>query len=161
MCSPFLFSSAFPSPSIITSLQMAANISKKVSASIAAVVSLIRRVKGKKDTAQGSYSPSGDLTIGRRFNSNRKKGPRDRWHGFTDVFSTHATATIVSSQPRSAAAHISNDELELLEDSIVETTGPQSFGYERHARSSDQEAYYGPQANHVPPFYTVYTGRTT
>lgn len=138
---------------------MAADIRQKVSASIPAVVSLIRRVKGKKDTAQSSYSPSGDLTIGRHFNSNRNKGPRDRWHGFTDVFSTHAAATVVSSQPRSAATNISNDELELLEDSIAEATGPQNFGYERHAHSSDQGAYYGAQANHVTPFYGVHTGR--
>lgn len=138
---------------------MIINAKKKVCASLPAVVSLISRLKGRWNSKNGSPGNSGDLAVGPSLPPDRKKGPRDRWHGFTDVFSTRKTATVVSSLPRSIA-DISNDELELLEDPIPGASGQQILGHEGHARSSDQEVYYGPQEDHATPFYEAYSGRT-
>ncbi|KAK2606579.1 hypothetical protein N8I77_005319 [Diaporthe amygdali] len=131
-----------------------------VCASVPAVVSLIRWLNGKRNTTKDSYgTPGGSTAIGPRFNADRKKGSRDRWHGFTDVFSTYGTATLVSSQPRSIA-QISNDEFELLEDSIAEESSPQTSSHNEHSRSSDQATDHGPQVDNETPFYGVYPGRT-
>lgn len=111
-------------------------------ASLPAVVSLISRLKGRWNIKNGSPDNSGDLAVGPSFTSDRKKGQRDRWHGFTDVFSTHKTATVVSSQPISIA-NISNDEFELLEDPTSGASGQQTLGHDGYARSTDQEACYG------------------
>ncbi|KAJ0124256.1 hypothetical protein J7T55_005594 [Diaporthe amygdali] len=118
------------------------NAKEKVCASVPAVVSLIRWLNGKRNTTKDSYgTPGGSTAIGPSFNSDRKKGSRDRWHGFTDVFST-------------------NDEFELLEDSIAEESSPQTSSHNRHSRSSDQATDHGPQLDNETPFYGVYPGRT-
>lgn len=135
------------------------NNNQKVCASLPAVVSLISQLRGKWGSKNASSGASGGPAVGSNFTPDKKKGLRDRWHGFTDVFSTHASTTLVASQPRSIA-YISNDELELLEDPIPGVPGQQNLGHEGHARSSDQEAYYEPLENHATPFYGVYSGRT-
>lgn len=111
-------------------------------ASLPAVVSLISRLKGRWNTKDSSPGTSGDLAVGPSFTPDRKKGPRDRWHGFTDVFSTHNSATVVSSQPM-PTANVSNDELELLEEPISGTSRQQTLDHDGYAHSTDQEACYG------------------
>lgn len=95
-------------------------------------------------TRKGSSGTPGNLNSRSGSNQARKKEPQDRWHGFTDVFSTHMTAstrgtqatTLVSSNPRSLSNY-SNDELELLEDPVSLELGPQNRGHDGHSRSLD------------------------
>jgi hypothetical protein len=134
---------------IFTLPQATTNLTKQISASVPAIISLARRCMGTRDTTKGSSGTPGasgtpglssGLSSG---NQSKKKGSRDRWHGFTDVFSTRATTTLVASHQRSHADY-SNDEFELLEDPVVQEPAPaQNTGYGGHPHISDQETYHG------------------
>lgn len=108
------------------------------------MVSLFRQLIGKMSTRKDTSGTPGNLNSRSGSNQARKKEPQDRWHGFTDVFSTHVTAstrgtqatTLVSSNPRSLTNY-SNDEFELLEDPVSLELGPQNRGHDGHTHSSD------------------------
>lgn len=135
-----------PSSSLmaISFLQATAKFLKQVSASIPAMVSLFRQLIGKMRTRKDSSGTPRNLNSRSRSNQGRKREPQDRWHGFTDVFSTRVTTftrgthatTLVSSNPRSFA-NSSNDELELLEDPVSLELGLQSRGHDGHLDSLD------------------------
>lgn len=110
------------------------------------MISLFRRLMGKRGTTKGSSgtpgasrTPGVSGTSGLSSSQDRKKGSRDRWHGFTDVFSTRGAATVVT---RSHADY-SNDEFELLEDPVVEEPGPQSVDHSGRSPPSEQQIYHG------------------
>lgn len=120
---------------------------QQVSASVPAVVSLVRRAQGKRDTTKGS---SGNTPGAVDFKSasskhsggsKKKGGGSDRWHGFTDVFSTRGSATLVASSHQRSRADMSNDEFELLE----EPNGAHSSQvvYLPHQTHSDSSPSYG------------------
>lgn len=136
-----------------TLAQATTNLIKQISASIPAMISLFRRLMGKRNTTKGSSGTPGTsgtpglssgLSSG---NQSKKKASRDRWHGFTDVFSTRATTTLVASHPRSHADY-SNDEFELLEDPVVHEPGSQAMDSNGHSNSSGQETYHTQNMNY-------------
>lgn len=105
-------------------------IKEQVSASVPAVFSFIRKLTGNGRTVQPSFEspgrPSGSVGDA-PFPHGKNKGSRSRWQGFTDVFTTQASGTIVSVQSRSCPAY-SNDELELLDETDLERPEPRTWG---------------------------------
>lgn len=110
------------------------------------MISLFRRLMGKRGTTKGSSgtpgasrTPGVSGTSGLSSSQGKKKVSRDRWHGFTDVFSTRGAATVVTR----THADYSNDEFELLEDPVVQEPGPQTMDHNGHSQSSEQQRYNG------------------
>lgn len=126
--------------------EVTTNITQQISASVPAMISLFRRLMGKRGTTKGSSgtpgasrTPGASVTSGLSSSQGRKKVSRDRWHGFTDVFSTRGAATVVTR----THADYSNDEFELLEDPVVQEPGPQTMDHNGHPHSSDQQTRHG------------------
>lgn len=157
------------------------------------MISLFRRLMGKGFTTKGSSgnTPGASRTPGASGtsglssgNQSKKKAARERWHGFTDVFSTRGPATMASSHTRTQQhyADYSNDEFELLEDPVAGAAAPRpqtgddggggqahSLGQvESHAQSVDYNGGYlhqgGYQGQHhvhhqAAPGYGGFGGR--